>query len=328
MIEVAQAGVGDHDQTGRQRGGQGLDGGGERRQLRGGSLVRPEIDRHPGRDGRLQGLDLAGDGPVGGPAPGDQVRAAVMPGEADRGQVQVQPGGVRDREPADGGEHQLAADVIGDFRQGFQGAAEPVVVQQRRRGPEQLGDRGRGRPPGDVIQRRGRAQPAGGQHGRDLAVAGQRLAAARDRGVDDPGHAQGPQVVRHDQQRPDAAAGARRRLVQPGQPGGQLLQLPAGSQLIKAAKVCHNMLAHPAALPVAFDQFQVLVTAAAAADRLHLGIHVATTLGAGSGARQRTRRENTVFTVPVWHNTRKLRAPGFPTNSQATALREDQQAGP
>jgi hypothetical protein len=32
-----------------------------------------------------------------------------MTGEADRGQVQVQPGGVRDREPADGTEHQLAA---------------------------------------------------------------------------------------------------------------------------------------------------------------------------------------------------------------------------
>src|SRR6266702_318286 len=39
------------------------------------------------------------------------------------------------------------------------------------------------------------------------------------------------------------------------------------------------MLAHPAALAPALDQLQVLIAAPATADRLHLRIHVATTLG-------------------------------------------------
>jgi hypothetical protein len=38
----------------------------------------------------------------------------------------------------------------GHARQGFQRPAEKVVVQQRRRDPEQLGDRRRGGSPGDV----------------------------------------------------------------------------------------------------------------------------------------------------------------------------------
>jgi len=73
------------------------------------------------------------------------------------------------------------------------------------------------------------------------------------------------------------------RLVQPGQPGGQLLQLPAGHELIEAAEVCHNMLAHPAALAPALDQLQVLVAAIASANSLHLRIHVAATLGIRAG---------------------------------------------
>ena len=54
--------------------------------------------------------------------------------------------------------------------------------------------------------------------------------------------------MRHDQQRAGVPPRPGRRQVQPGQPGGQLLQLPAGGQLIQTTQVCHNMLAHPAAL--------------------------------------------------------------------------------
>jgi len=65
----------------------------------------------------------------------------------------------------------------------------------------------------------------------------------------------------------------------------QLLDLPAGAQLIQAAQGCHNMLAYPGALAAALHQLQVLVAAAAPADRLHFRIHVGTTLGAASGPR-------------------------------------------
>src|ERR1019366_4102231 len=47
---------------------------------------------------------------------------------------------------------------------------------------------------------------------------------------------------------------------------------------------------HAGAFPAALDQLQVLIAAAAAADRLHLRIHVATTLEAGSLSFQATRR--------------------------------------
>ncbi len=54
----------------------------------------------------------------------------------------MQPGGVRDGELADRLEQQPAADILGRGREGLQGPAEPVIVQQRRRDAEQLGDRG------------------------------------------------------------------------------------------------------------------------------------------------------------------------------------------
>ena len=263
----------------------------------------PEIQRHPGRDRCLQGPGLAADGPAGGPAPGDQLGAGVVAGEADRGQVQVQPGGVGDAELADGPEHQLAADILGHARQGLQRPAEPVVVQQHCRGPEQLGHRGRRGPPGNVIQRRRGGQPAGRQHARDLAVAGQGPAAARDGGVHDLGHPEPPQVVRGDQQRADVPAGAGRGLVEPGQPGDELLQLATGLQLVEAAEVCHNVLAQAGALAAALDQLQVLVAAAAAADRLHLRIHVATTLGASSPSFQATRHRKALFRARLFVTT-------------------------
>jgi hypothetical protein len=65
---VAQAGVGDHGQARRQRRGQGLDRGHERRRLAGRPGMRPEVQRHPGGSRGLQRLDLPADGPVRGPA--------------------------------------------------------------------------------------------------------------------------------------------------------------------------------------------------------------------------------------------------------------------
>ncbi len=234
-----------------------------------------------------------------------------MPGEPDRGQVQVQPGGIGDGEPAHRGQQQPAAHGLRGRGQRLQRPAQPVIVQQRRRHAQQLGDRRRGRPPGDVIQRRRGAQPARGQHRDHLPVPGQGPAPPRQHPVHDPGHAQGPQVVRHDQQRADMPAGAGRRLVQPGQPGGQLLQLPAGHQLIQPAQVCHNVLAHPAALAPALDQLQVRIAAPAAADRLHLRIHVATTLGNPAGLQPGDTPDTGPLTVPSLsqHRDRPPRRP-------------------
>ena len=48
VLQVAQAGVGDHDQAWRQRRGQRLDRGHERRRLTRRPVVRPEVQRHPG----------------------------------------------------------------------------------------------------------------------------------------------------------------------------------------------------------------------------------------------------------------------------------------
>ena len=178
-----------------------------------GSPVEPGCGRKysgtPAGGRGLQGLDLPADGPVRGPALLHQGGGGVVPGEPDRGQVQVQPGGIGDGEPAHRGQQQPAAHGLRGRGQRLQRPAQPVIVQQRRRDAQQLGDRRRGRPPGDVIQRRRGAQPARGQHRDHLPVPGQGPAPPRQHPVHDPGHAQGPQVVRHDQQRARHAGGCR-----------------------------------------------------------------------------------------------------------------------
>ena len=232
VFHIAQSRVGHHHQPGRQRRGQGLDAGHEGGQLAGGARVGPQVQRHPGLGGGLQGFDLPFDGPIRRPASSDQRRVLVVAGEAHRGEVQVQTAAV-DVEAFQAAQQQLHAQLFGLGGDGVEGPAQPVVVEQTGRHLEQLGDGGRRRPRGDVIQRGRSAQPVGHQHGDDLAVGEQRLAPHGGQLVDDFGQPQPVQVVGHQQQRPDLTAGTGRRRIQAGErprPPFQLAGRPASKR--------------------------------------------------------------------------------------------------
>ena len=200
----------------------------------------PVVDRDPGAGGRLQGLELAGDGAIGGPPLSHQRRAGIPAGEPHRGHVQVQP---RQVGPAAGrrGQGELATHPLGHRGQRLQCPAEPVVVEEARWDAEQFGHRRRRRPAGHVIQRRRPAQPVGHQRGDHLPVGQHGPPAHRDRVVDQVDQAQPVQVVAHQQQRPDVAAGAGRRGVEPGERGRQLLQLARLLQLVLAAQGAQHL---------------------------------------------------------------------------------------
>ena len=92
--QVAEPGVGDTDDPGRGQLADAVQRGGQAGRLVGCARMPAVVDRDPGAGRCLQGLDLPGNGAVGGPPLGDQRRALVAPGEPDRGHVQVQPGQV------------------------------------------------------------------------------------------------------------------------------------------------------------------------------------------------------------------------------------------
>ena len=78
----------------------------------------------------------------------------------------------------------------------------------------------------------------------------------------------------HQQQRPDMAAGAGRRRIQPGEGGRQLLELARRLQLVLAAQRAQHAMANPALLiPIGFDQPQVHVALAALDDGVTLNVH-------------------------------------------------------
>ena len=92
--QVAEPGVGDTDDAGWGQLPDAVQCRGHAGRLVGRARVAAVVDRDPGAGAGLQGLDLPGDGAVGGPPPGDQRRALVAAGEPDRGHVQMQPGQV------------------------------------------------------------------------------------------------------------------------------------------------------------------------------------------------------------------------------------------
>ena len=216
---------------------------------------------------------MAGDTAVGRPPLFHQRRAVIAAGEPHCGHIQVQP---RQVGPAAGrgGQRQLAADLLGHRSQRLQRPAQPVVVEQTRRHAEQFGHRRRGGPAGHVIQRRRRAEPVGHQRGDHLPVGQHRLPAHRHRVIDELDQAQPIQVVGHQQQRPDVAAGAHRWRIQPGERRRQLLQLARRLQLVLAAQRAQHPVAHPAlGVPIRFDQPQVHVASAAFDHRVALNVH-------------------------------------------------------
>ena len=234
---------------------------------------RPVVDRDPGAGGHLHRLDLAGDGAVGGPPLGHQRRSGVAAGEPDRGHVQVQP---RQIGPAAGRgcQGQCAAHLLGGRGERLERPAEPVVVEQSRWDAEQFGHRRRGCPARHVIQRRRRAQAVGHQRGDHLPVCQHRPPPHRHRVVDQIDQAQPAQVVGHQQQRPDVAAGADRRRVEPGERGRQLLELARRFQFVLAAQGAQHPVAHPAVgVPIRFDQPQIHVASAVLDHCVALNVH-------------------------------------------------------
>ena len=271
--QVAQGGVGDHHDLGWGEGGEPFQRGGEAGQFAARAGVGPVVDGDPVGGGGLQGLDLAGDGAVGGPALLHQRRVGVGAGEPDRGQVQVQP---RQVHPAGrrGRQRQLAAHPLGDRGQRLERPAEPVVVEQSRRDAEQFGHRRAGRPAGDVVQRGRSGEPVGHQRGDHLPVGEHGPPAHRRRGVDQFHQVQPLQVVGHQQQRPDVAAGAHRRRVEPRERGRQLLELARRLELVLAAQGAQHPVGHLAPLvPIGLHQPQVDVPLAVFDDRVPLDVH-------------------------------------------------------
>ena len=92
-----------------------------------------------------------------------------MAGKAHRCEVEVQAACV-DTESLEGGEQQPGAEVLAVGGDGVEPTAETVVVQQPGRNPEQLGDRGRGGPGGDVVEGSGATESVGDEDGDHLAV--------------------------------------------------------------------------------------------------------------------------------------------------------------
>lgn len=270
--QVAEGGVGDHDEARRQQRLQAFQGLGERRHLGRRPLVRAEVERDPGGGRRLERPYLAGHPPVRAPALGHEPRATVGAREADARQIEVEPGGI-DREPLDGGEQQPAPDVLGARRERVEGATQPIVVEQGGGHPDHLGETRRRRPAGHVVERRGCGEPVGDEGGDHLAVGEQRAAAHRQRAVDELDQAEVTQVVGHDEQRPDLPTAAERRRVEPGEGARPAIELARRLELVEAAERCHNTLTDLAVLSMALHQLHVLVHLAPSPDALHSRVH-------------------------------------------------------
>ena len=114
----------------------------------------------------------------------------------------MQPAGVN-AEPLDRARRDSRAEILRIDREGLQRPAETIIVQQRRRDPEQLMHRRPGRPTRDVIERRRRTQPARDQRTHDLADRQDRPGAAGQRPVNRALNVELAQEVLDEQQRAD-----------------------------------------------------------------------------------------------------------------------------
>jgi hypothetical protein len=155
---------------------------------------------------RQAGLHLLEVGPavLGMPEPGrDEPLLDLLVGaiQRDRGHVPVQPGDVQ----AEGGDRlrpDRADDGLQRGRDRVQGAANAVVVQRRRRDPQDLGDRPGPRPVFHSSQRRWRGQPVGHQRLDHLPVGQGGHLPDRAGPVDNPAQVKAPAEVGHHRQGP------------------------------------------------------------------------------------------------------------------------------
>src|SRR5215217_7069967 len=147
----------------------------------------------------------------------------------------------------------------------------------------------------------------------------------RARMLDRLGEPEPLEVARDERERAAAAARARRRRVKAGERGGQTVKLARRLELLLAAKVCHDTLAHPAALvAVALDQLDVGVAAAAAADGGLLEEHLATTLSAPTDRTRAEHRQEFAITGQI-PGTQELQGKRAATEDQARKMRLDPQ---
>jgi hypothetical protein len=79
------------------------------------------------------------------------------------------------------------------------------------------------------------------------------------------------QIVAHQQQRAYFSSGADRRGVQPGERGGELVELSRRLQFVLAAEGSDHALADSALVPVGLDELKVDVGLVATADLHTLG---------------------------------------------------------
>jgi len=192
----------------------------------------------------------------------------------------VQTGGIH-TEALDRPNSQQPAHMLGIDREALKRTAQTIIVQQLCRGPEELVHRRTRGPARDVIQRRGRAQPAGHQRADRLPDRQTRTRRARQRTIDRVSDIKLAQKPPRQQQRPDLPAGTRQRRIQTSERASEGLQLPRGLQRLLTAEVCHNTMAHPATLiAIALHHLEVRIRASTTPNNSLLDEHVATTIAA------------------------------------------------
>lgn len=195
---------------------QPLERGADQRKLGRVAGIGAQVERDPVGGRGLKRPHLAVHALPLGPALGDQRRVLVGAGHPQRGQIDVQPAGI-DPEALDRPRREFPAHLLGVGREALQPAPEAVVVEQRRRDSEQLLDRGAGGPAGDVIERRGRAEPVGDQRQDQLADRELGAAACGRQAIDRLDEAELTGEVGDQQQRPDVAADTSERRVETGE---------------------------------------------------------------------------------------------------------------
>jgi len=257
---------------------QALERGADQRDLRRVTRVGAHVERHPVGTRGLQRSDLARHPAVRAPTLGNERGVLIGAGDAQRGQIDVQAPGV-DAEALDRPGGQRAAQRLGVDGQRLKRAPEAVVVEQRRRDPDELLQRAPRRPAGDVIERRGRAQPAADQCRTDLARRELLATALRQRPVDRPDQIQLAQEVRSEQQRPNLAAHSRQRRVQPRERAHQLLELARRLQLVLAPQRAQHAMPHaPVLVAIGLHQAQIDVALPAPHHGVTLDVHVGPTI--------------------------------------------------
>ena len=239
---------------------------------------------------------------VGGVPEADQRRAAMRAAHRHRGEVPVQPLGLA-AEALERAQAQRPLDLVDRARERVQRAPQAIVVQERRRRAEQRVRALLVGPAADVVERARVAEAVGDQRADHLAMGELRAPTRGQRPVDRLRQPQPPQVAGDQRQRPATPARALRRRVKARERGRQAIQLPRALQLLAPAQVCHDTLAHPAALvAVALNQLHVDVAAPSAPDGRLLEEHIATTLSAHPDESKAEYRPKFAITTPGTRN--------------------------